>query len=522
MSERLEGLIKTFISVIGKVSDNNAPGLAIGLVDTDGTTEFHAEGTANLAFHVPITEKTPFHVASVAKQITAAIVLCLIQKGQLALDASVAAYLPKGTVPREDAILIRHLLQHTSGLRDQWVLASLWGWRAGDRLSTADVSWIFQKQTKLNFEPGSSFNYCNTGYTLLSMIVEKVTGKSFADAARDMIFQPLGMSRSRFRIDHTDYRKEDALAYIHGTNGLRLSIPPYDIVGATSFVTTVEDLCLWAKHLLQQPGSEAKGTWQLTKSGLDSRFDYGYGLYHFASSSLWFHGGWDYGFSSFVLLSPEKGTAVVACGNLGVPNLDLLAFRALLESGALSNQLVERLDLSWRTSVHSSVEIDGFEGVYTNEDGTVRYRIARTGNELTLAMGPGYLLRPLGKGSFALSTTLDLIEFKDDLLLHRRVTSTLQLKKRMVDSPLRPSDYEGEYRGEEIDLMYSVKEKAGSMILQRSRGIVGVLESLGQDRFEVEGMIVFFKRDGKGTVSGLSIDHPRAIGLDFHRVQRDS
>lgn len=520
MSERLQELVKTFFTITGSVREGNVPGLAIGRIDADGTTEFHAEGTANLAFQIPISERTPFHVASVAKQITAAIVLQLVQQGRLSLDASVAAYLPKGTIPQQDSILVRHLVQHTSGLRDQWVLSSLWGWRTGDRLSTADVLWMFRKQTKLNAEPGAAFNYCNTGYTLLAMIVEGVVGKSFGDAAEEMIFRPLGMSRSRFRIDHTDYRREDALAYVHGPTGLRLSIPPYDIVGATSLVTTVEDLCIWAKHLLARSGS-AVGAGQLTKSGLDESMDYGFGLYHFAASALWFHGGWDYGFSSFVLLSPAKGTAVVACGNLGVPNLDLLAFRALMNSGALSMPLVNRLGISWNDEKRILDEIDGFVGVYANEDGTVRYRIARRDGELFLAVGPGYALRPLSKGCFALSTTLDLIEFTGDLLLHKRVSSTLQFKRVALVKDFRPSDYEGEYRGEEVDVLYSVIVRDGDAVLERNRGVVGVLEALGHDRFEVEGMVVHFKRGAEGAVRAFAINHPRASGLDFVRIMEE-
>src|SRR5262249_42453289 len=146
-------------------------------------------------------------------------------------------------------ITIRHLVHHTSGLRDQWELLSLAGWRYSlDLITNADVLALVSRQKDLNFAPGSRFMYSNTGYTLMGEIVQRVSGQSFRECTRARIFEPLGMRDTHFRDDHAEIVKRAAYGYVPRGSAFRLSITNFDTVGATSLLTTVRDLARWDQN----------------------------------------------------------------------------------------------------------------------------------------------------------------------------------------------------------------------------------------------------------------------------------
>jgi CubicO group peptidase (beta-lactamase class C family) len=168
----------------------------------------HGYGMADLDHNVAITPSTVFHVASMSKQFTAAAILLLVQQGKLSLDDDVRKYIPE--LPDFGfTITIRNLIYHTSGLRDQWSLLELAGWRYSlDLITDDDIMSVLRMQKDLNFKPGEKHVYCNTGYTLLAIIVKRVSGMSFREFAAKNIFEPLGMKSRFFRDDHAEICKE--------------------------------------------------------------------------------------------------------------------------------------------------------------------------------------------------------------------------------------------------------------------------------------------------------------------------
>ena len=138
-----------------------------------------------------------------SKQFTAAAVMLLERDGKLALDDSVRKYIPE--LPDYGAPLtIRHMLTHTSGLRDWGAVAAAAGWPRGTQARTqGNVLEIVARQRALNFPSGTEFSYSNSGYNLAAILVSRVAGKSFADFTRERIFVPLGMTRTEWRDDYT-------------------------------------------------------------------------------------------------------------------------------------------------------------------------------------------------------------------------------------------------------------------------------------------------------------------------------
>ena len=208
----------------------------------------HGYGMADLDHNVTITTATVFHVASMSKQFTAASILLLAQQGKLSLDDDVRKYILD--LPDFGSV-IRHLIYHTSGLRDQWSLLQLAGWRYSlDLITDDDVMSVLTRQKDLNFKPGEKHVYCNTGYTLLAIIVKRVSGMPFREFTTKNIFAPLGMKNTFFRDDHAEIVKNNAYGYEPANcETFRFSITKLDTAGATSLHTTVEDLALWDENL---------------------------------------------------------------------------------------------------------------------------------------------------------------------------------------------------------------------------------------------------------------------------------
>ena len=126
----------------------------------------------------------------------------LAEDGKLSLDDDIRKHVPE--IPAyARPITIRHLIHHTSGLRDQWSLLGMADWREDDLITEGDVLSIVSRQKELNFLPGDEYTYSNTGYTLLAVIVKRVSGKSLRQFADERIFQPLGMTNTHFHDDHT-------------------------------------------------------------------------------------------------------------------------------------------------------------------------------------------------------------------------------------------------------------------------------------------------------------------------------
>jgi CubicO group peptidase (beta-lactamase class C family) len=259
----------------------DVPGCAVGVGRHGRVVLERGYGMANLETATPIRPASIFHVASVSKQFTAMALALLEREGKVSLDDDIREHLPE--IPDYGTkITIRHLLNHTSGLRDQWDLLSMARGRFEEnRITEADVMDIIPRQKALNFPPGSDYLYSNTGYTLSAVIVKRVSGKSLRDFADERIFKPLGMHDTHFHDDYTMIVPGRTMAYVNrqGGGGLRVSIPNYDTYGATSLFTTVGDLLKWeANKDTARVGDRALFDRMETSGRLTSGDSTGYGL----------------------------------------------------------------------------------------------------------------------------------------------------------------------------------------------------------------------------------------------------
>src|SRR5262245_32446755 len=184
-----------------------APGCAVGVLRDGQRLYSQGYGMADLEHGARITPTTVFHIASVSKQFTAFAIYLLAQEGKLALDDDVRKYLPE-LHDFGKTITIRHLIHHTSGLRDQWNLLAMAGWRLDDVITEKDILRLVWRQRELNFAPGDKQLYSNTGYTLLGVIVKRVSGQSLREYTQEHIFKPLGMQHTHFHDEYGELVQE--------------------------------------------------------------------------------------------------------------------------------------------------------------------------------------------------------------------------------------------------------------------------------------------------------------------------
>src|SRR5262245_53754702 len=223
--------------IFAHLDKTDSPGCALAVIKDSQIIYKRGYGMADLDHDIPIKPDTVFHVASISKQFTAMAIMLLAKQGKLSLDDKVQKYIAE-LREFDQPITIRHLLQHTSGLRDQWELLIMSGWRLSeDVVRDEDILDLVWRMKALNFQPGERYVYSNTGYTLAAQIVKRVSGQSLREFAEANIFTPLGMARTFFRDDHAVIVKNQAYAYVGApNNGFKLSVPNYVTVGASSLL----------------------------------------------------------------------------------------------------------------------------------------------------------------------------------------------------------------------------------------------------------------------------------------------
>jgi CubicO group peptidase (beta-lactamase class C family) len=279
-------------------------------------------GLADLERGVPLTPASIIEAGSVSKQFTAAAVLLLALDGRLDLDADVRRWFPE--MPAYDRpVTVRHLLTHTSGLRDWGSLVQLEGWPRGARAHTnAHVVQVAARQRALNYAPGDAYSYTNTGYNLLAELVTRVSGRSLADFTRDRLFRPLGMASTSWRDDHRRVVPGRALAYTAGA-APRLSMPDESAHGNGGLLTTVADLLRWTDAMNTRalgPAFADSLVRRMVLTGGDT-IDYALGvnvLGHRGTREL-SHSGSTGGYRAHLLHFPERRAGVaVLCNGAGL------------------------------------------------------------------------------------------------------------------------------------------------------------------------------------------------------------
>ena len=304
---------------------SDSPGAAVAVIRDGEVIYKHGYGMANLEYDIPITPTTIFDIASVSKQFAAFAIVTLSHQGKLSIDDDIRQHLPDFP-DFGNTITIRHLLHHTSGLRD-WVQSlSIAGDLMDDVISFKHILKMVRHQKALNFEPGAEYLYSNTGYNLLAEIVERVTGDSFREWTDIHIFKPLGMTHSHFHDDYEMILKNRAYSYQAVENGgFKHAINNTTALGSSSLYSTVEDLAKWILNFDDTRIGEQAVIEQMYQRGVlnnGEQISYAFGLNigEYRGLNTVGHGGSWRGFRSHLIHFPDHKFGVVILCNLDTFN----------------------------------------------------------------------------------------------------------------------------------------------------------------------------------------------------------
>jgi len=187
--------------VFAEYNRTSGPGCAVGVAEAGRLVFARGYGIGQMDHRIPLSRESVFYLASVSKQFAAAAILIAEHEGHLSLDDPVSTHIPEFPAYVQGAVTIRHLVHHTSGVRDYLTLMRLAGTPYENILSDEDMLGLITRQRELNFVPGTEHLYSNSGYVLLAEIVKRATGRSLRVYADEKIFRPLGMSRTHFHDD---------------------------------------------------------------------------------------------------------------------------------------------------------------------------------------------------------------------------------------------------------------------------------------------------------------------------------
>ena len=304
-------------TVFARFNHTDTPGCAVGVAQNGTTVASVAYGMADLEHDVPLRPDSIFEPGSVTKQFTAAAVLLLAQQGKLTLDDPIRKYFPE--LPAADApITIRHLLNHTSGLRDWGSVEAIAGWpRTTQAYTHADVLEILSRQRSLNYPPGAEYSYTNSGYNLLAILVGRVAGKPLAEFTRDNLFAPLGMTSTSWRDDFRRIVKGRAIAYSQTGDTVRQLMPFENVHGNGGLLTTVADLLRWNQNFtLDHQLDQGK-----LNDGRTIAYAAGLMVLHYKGLDEISHSGTTAGYNAWLGRYPAQGLSVaVLCCNSSAAN----------------------------------------------------------------------------------------------------------------------------------------------------------------------------------------------------------
>ncbi|AUD04103.1 serine hydrolase domain-containing protein [Spirosoma pollinicola] len=540
-------------SLFANANVSNTPGGVIAVLYKGDVLLKKGYGMANIANKIPLTTASLFNIASTAKQFTATCIALLEEQGKLSFEDDIRTYFPQFQIKK--TITIRHLISHTSGLREAYVLAALSGkvnlkgQVRKQYKTTAHLVQLMAKQQELNFEPGHEFAYTNINYILLGEIVRKVSGLSLAEFADQFIFKPLGMTHTYFNDPLAVSRSGRAIPY-QLIDAKKQRFKPLSIrndqgvVGDNNLITSVDDLIRWDQNfttnrlgLGKQSFVKTLQTPYILSSGDTIHYAFGLNVTPYKTTRSIGHGGDDYRYTSLMMRFPAYDLDLIYLSNQSdyqntQQKVFALADVLLNVSAPLPTLVPEPLQASLP---FDSLYFKPFTGQYMGNGAKNRYSF----REVFIRNGKPYLsfqpqpnkhvfeLLPIGRQHYRFKVEepnvyveawfTDHKEGGQARLSERFKTDTLHYDRRLTAPSSTPklTQFTGIFRCQELDGQLKVKVKRHGLTIKRGLITINTIP-IGEDTFYApeNRAIFYFKRDKTGLISEFLIS-----AVDFRNVR---
>jgi CubicO group peptidase (beta-lactamase class C family) len=532
-----DSTLKKLDQLFAKWNRPNTPGCAVGIIRNDSLIFSKGYGMANLEYDIPNTPATIYHMASVSKQFTAFSIVLLARQGRLNLDDDIRRYLPWFPDLKEK-ITIRHLLHHTSGIRDQWQLLATSGTRLDDVITQDQIIKILSRQQALNSKPGEKFNYSNSGYTMMAEIVKAVTGQTLRQFTDSAVFKPLGMLHTHFHDDYTEVVKNRSYSYYpKDSASYSNSVLSYSNVGATSLFTNINDMSKWVMNFYTHQVGDQQDIDTLTKKGKlnnGREIDYALGISNMTYNG-WkglSHGGGDAGFRTMMMVFPSQKMGFLVFSNAGNFNV-----------GNLANQVANLFikDTTKKTDTNKSKDssgvilkntaaLDKFMGNYISDEG-MRIGFRLNNNKLYAeAYGQSVLLREEKDTFFLVNDPEIKFSFNtpragDTTVFAALNPDTREVLKKYNAAPLSAQAmkaYTGTYYSPELDCKYGIAIKNNKLVLTNNKYEDAPITLAGADQMLIDRWWMGnlrLTRDTKGQITGFEVNSGRVLHLKFDKLK---
>jgi CubicO group peptidase (beta-lactamase class C family) len=518
---------------------SNHPGGSV-LVSKDGKTIFSKSyGLANIEYNIPNTNNTLFNIGSISKQFTAMGIVLLEEQNKLSFDDNIRKYIPE--LPNfSEIITIRHLLHHTSGLRDLHGLLGLAGWRSGDLETNDDVYKIIKNQKELNFKPNEEFLYSNTGYILLAKIIENISQLKFDQWMKQNIFQPLGMKNTYVETSLDNIVRNNATSY-YLRKEFKRALEYWGYYGSGNMHSTIEDVNIWLQNFSTPlKGWESAFNKLLTTTTLNNGFEtnYGFGvrIEDYVGNKLIQHGGSVGGFRAIARTFPEEQLNIVILTNYSrsgiVSKANKISGIFLDKSkDTLTKRAIKVTQAPSKFIKLSNKKLKSFEGIYWSDSEKSGRKVYFKNDTLRYSSSGKneWPLVPIDKYKFILIHPAVKPIIKFDSKTHKMTTKiennlpgVFTFIQKSLDKKTNDLNMlVGNYYSQELKAIYSISiDDKSNIYLEHARHGTIKLEQLYNNIFSGDWPIgtVEIKRNEKGKVMGLRMSNGRTRNVWFNKI----
>lgn len=515
----------------------NTPGAAVMVIENGKVIFQNSYGMANLAYDVRMTDETVHNIGSTSKHFLTFGLLLLQEDGKLSLDDDIRKYIPE--LPEfEYTVTLRHLVNHTSGYREFLNTLVMTGRSPSMELSQEQVIEMINRQPALQNVPGAEFNYNNTGYALMTEVIERVTETPFPQWMKENVFEPIGMEHTVVRSSPGQVVENRSMGYEPTEDGGYKEVMDLGgAMGAGGIHTTMSDLEKWIGNLLDpKVGTEEMVEAMTTPFELNSGASSGYGLGLFTEEykglDYFHHGGADMAHRSMLMVFPELNGAVVTQSNYAAfqgntaQRIADIFFEDHLEQEAQQEvtaeveeeefvydpadfeQLVGRYELSIMPGFILTFSRDG-DRIYTQATGQPEIDIAATSDSTFNLIGV----------NAALTFHRNEDGSADSLTLHQNGN---HIAKKIEFNPSQEEleEYTGRYFSDEIETLYTIVLEDSSLMLQHYQMDEDLKLTPGNiDTFGAGFPIseISFERNEAGQITGFKGSNGRTRGVYFRK-----
>lgn len=509
------------------VGSTSQPGLTVGVVQNDTLIYHDSKGFMNLEYDIPFNDSTVFGLASVTKQFTSACIGVLENQGKLSIDDDVRQYVPELST-YSDTIRIKHLLNHTSGIRNHNVLLDLKGFDYKHQGYTNKIiQELMFKQNGVNNFPGEKMLYSNTNYVLLALIIERVSKMKLHEFAKQELFAPIKMTSTFYRSNLEEVIKNRAYSYYKSNDGYLQPKSLTLCVGAGGMGSTIEDLAKWSSVFLNPKHKFSYLSDFITKQDTlnnGTRMKHAKGMFvsPYKNYVTFNHSGRDLGMRSQFICIPKKKLAIVVFTNsedINAVNISYQILDLFIEEDSKNEKAVKHYK-------HSPKDIKKFVGVYQELNSDLRMEVFIENDTLKAISSFGRNATPLVSQTMNTLCRIDnpsikytfqneineetdlCVDFGGAIFYFERVKLTSNPNQNL-------DEYIGDYYSKELNISYSIQVKNDKLMLSypNNENIVikeGVKDTFGSNRRtkysfirDNEGIVTSFEVAAEGTVKDI-------------------